>query len=245
MSSGRPGATALQAASDYFTTTAAVGPPVKLPPLPFPEIDLDAIDAAARIIAAARAPMLIVGSGALDASPEVTALAEMIGAPVVSFRGGRGVVSNDHPLGLTIGSAQRLWPQTDVAIVIGSRFELLDMRWRYRPAGFANRPYRHRSRRVASVTRYSWHRWPTAAAGARALAAALDKHGVPNTARQPRSRPPARKRRERMQIHPTAGRLSARDPRCPAAQRLLRGRNLPDGISRPCLPSRCTSRAPS
>jgi acetolactate synthase I/II/III large subunit len=178
MSSGRPGATALQAASDYFTTTAAVGPPVKLPPLPFPEIDLDAVDAAARIIAAARAPMLIVGSGALDASPEVTALAEMIGAPAVSFRGGRGVVSNDHPLGLTIGSAQYLWPQTDVAIVIGSRFELLDMRWQYRPAGL-------QIVRI-DIDPAELRRLPAtvgiladAAAGARALAAALAKHGVP------------------------------------------------------------------
>lgn len=51
----------------------------------------------------------------------------------VSFRGGRGVVSDDHPLGFTIAAGQRLWAETDVAIVIGSRFELLDIRWRHRP----------------------------------------------------------------------------------------------------------------
>jgi acetolactate synthase-1/2/3 large subunit len=34
-----------------------------------------------------------------------------------------------------MAAAQRLWPQTDVAVVIGTRFELLDMRWRYRPPG--------------------------------------------------------------------------------------------------------------
>jgi acetolactate synthase-1/2/3 large subunit len=66
---------------------------------------------------------------------EVAALAETLGAPVVSFRGGRGVVSDDHPLGFTVAAGQRLWPETDVALVIGSRFELLDIRWRHRPAG--------------------------------------------------------------------------------------------------------------
>jgi acetolactate synthase-1/2/3 large subunit len=178
MSSGRRGATALQAAWDYFTTPAGVGPPMTLPPFPAPEIDLDAVDDAARIIAGARAPMLCVGSGALDASPEVTALAELLGAPAVSFRGGRGVVSNDHPLGLTLSSAQRLWPQTDVAIVVGSRFELLDMRWRHRPPGL-------KIIRI-DIDPAELRRLPAtvgivadAAAGTRALIAALRKHGAP------------------------------------------------------------------
>jgi acetolactate synthase I/II/III large subunit len=178
MSSGRRGATALQAAWDYFTTAAGVPAAMKLPAFPDPEIDLDAVGEAARVIAAARAPMLIVGSGALDASVEVIALAEMIGAPVVSFRGGRGVVSNDHPLGLTIASAQRLWPQTDVAIVIGSRFELLDIRWRYRPAGL-------KIVRI-DIDPAELRRLPAtvgvvadAAAGARALATALSRYGLP------------------------------------------------------------------
>jgi len=178
MSSGRRGATALQAAWDYFTTTAGVGPAITLPPFPAPEVDLDAIDEAARIIASARAPLLGVGSGALDASAEVTELAELIGAPAVSFRGGRGVVSNDHPMGLTISSAQRLWPQTDVAIVIGSRFELLDMRWRYRPPGL-------KIIRI-DIDPAELRRLPAdvgivadAAMGTRALIAALRKHGAP------------------------------------------------------------------
>lgn len=135
MASGRPGATALQGFWDVFPATGAVAPSVPLPADPSPPIDEDAIAAAARLLSAARAPMIFTGSGALDASAEVTRLAEAIGAPVVSFRGGRGVVSDDHPLGFTVASGARLWPETDVALVIGSRFELLDIRWRYRPAG--------------------------------------------------------------------------------------------------------------
>ncbi|HEX4674182.1 MAG TPA: thiamine pyrophosphate-dependent enzyme [Steroidobacteraceae bacterium] len=178
MSSGRQGATALQAAWDYFTATAGVGPAVTLPLFPSPELDLDAIDEAAKLIQASTAPLLVVGSGALHASAEVTALAEMIGAPAVSFRGGRGVVSDDHPLGLTIAAAQRLWPKTDVAIVIGTRFELLDIRWRHRPPGL-------KIIRI-DIDPAELRRLPAAvgivadaAAGANALARALTRRGTP------------------------------------------------------------------
>ncbi|MGB8418495.1 thiamine pyrophosphate-dependent enzyme [Paraburkholderia sp.] len=135
MTSGRPGPAALQASWDYFTSRASVTTVAPLQALPSPEVDLDAIGAAAKVLASSSAPMIFVGSGALNASEEVTALAEALGAPVVSFRGGRGVVSDDHPLGFTVAAGQRIWPQTDVALVIGSRFELLDIRWRHRPAG--------------------------------------------------------------------------------------------------------------
>lgn len=133
MRSGRPGAAALQAPWDFFTERAAVGSSPVARSAVNPEIDDDAIAAAAKLLAEANNPMIFVGSGALEASTEVTALAEAIGAPAVSFRGGRGVVSDDHPLGFTIAAGQRLWPRTDVAVVIGSRFELLDIRWRCRP----------------------------------------------------------------------------------------------------------------
>ncbi|MDB5682727.1 MAG: hypothetical protein JWM75_425 [Sphingomonas bacterium] len=135
MTSGRQGAVALQGFWDFFGTPAAVLPCVPLPRLAPPPLDLDSITQAATLLAGARAPMIFTGSGALDASAAVTRLAETLGAPVVSLRGGRGVVSDDHPLGFTVAAGARLWPQADVAVVIGSRFELLDIRWRYRPKG--------------------------------------------------------------------------------------------------------------
>lgn len=135
MCSGRPGVVSLQASWDYFTKPAAVAPQAPLPLKPTPPVDSDAVERAAGILSKSKAPMIFVGSGALEASNEVSQLAEVLGAPVVSFRGGRGVVSDDHPLGFTVASGSRLWPQTDVAIVIGSRFELLDIRWRHRPEG--------------------------------------------------------------------------------------------------------------
>jgi acetolactate synthase-1/2/3 large subunit len=80
--------------------------------------------------------MIFVGSGAIHAREEILELAEMIDAPAVAFRSGRGIVSNAHELGLTMAAAYRLWPTTDLMIGIGTRLELPTMtRWPYRPDG--------------------------------------------------------------------------------------------------------------
>jgi len=67
------------------------------------------IERAAKLIKTARHPMIFVGSGAIHAREAVLALGEAIDAPVVAFRGGRGIVGNDHELGLTIAAAYELW----------------------------------------------------------------------------------------------------------------------------------------
>src|SRR5258706_13018726 len=80
--------------------------------------------------------MIFVGSGAIHARDEILELAELIDAPVVAFRSGRGIVSNAHELGLTMAAAYRLWPQTDLMIGIGSRMELAtSFRWPFLPDG--------------------------------------------------------------------------------------------------------------
>ncbi len=133
MRSGRQGPTALEAPWDFFTRRAHVARQSPLPPFPDPEPDPDQIKAAAGALAAAKAPMIFVGGGALGASAAITELAESLTAPVVSFRAGRGVVSDAHPMGLTVASGARLWPQCDVAIAIGTRLEVPEMRWHHRP----------------------------------------------------------------------------------------------------------------
>jgi acetolactate synthase-1/2/3 large subunit len=47
----------------------------------------------------------------------------------VGFRGGRGIVGEDQPLGLNMAAAWKLWPQTDLIIGIGTRLEVPFMRW--------------------------------------------------------------------------------------------------------------------
>ena len=120
--------------------------------LPAPQPDPDRIKAAAALIKDSKRPMIFVGSGAIHAREEILELAEMIDAPVVAFRSGRGIVSNAHELGLTMAAAYRLWPNTDLMIGIGTRLELPTMsRWPYRPDGLKSHPHRYRSRRDAAL----------------------------------------------------------------------------------------------
>src|SRR5438477_423540 len=87
------------------------------------------VEAAAKLLAAAKRPMIITGSGAQHASEAVRALAEELDAPVAAFRGGRGIVAEDHALGISSRAAYLLWPEIDALVAIGTRAELPYMRW--------------------------------------------------------------------------------------------------------------------
>ncbi|MBR0824266.1 hypothetical protein JQ596_01865 [Bradyrhizobium manausense] len=136
MMSGRRGPVSVEMPWDVFTQRADTATAKVLAPLPAPQPDPDQVKQAAALIKAAKAPMIFVGSGAIDAREEILELAEMIDAPVVAFRSGRGIVSNAHELGLTMAAAYKLWPKTDLMIGIGTRLELPTMsRWPFRPDG--------------------------------------------------------------------------------------------------------------
>ncbi|AHY52109.1 thiamine pyrophosphate-dependent enzyme [Bradyrhizobium japonicum] len=136
MTSGRRGPASVEMPWDIFTQRADTCDAKVLEPLPAPLPDPDLIRQAAAVIRSSKAPMIFVGSGAIEARDEILELAEMIDAPVVAFRSGRGIVSNAHELGLTMAAAYKLWPKTDLMIGIGSRLELPTMsRWPYRPDG--------------------------------------------------------------------------------------------------------------
>ena len=135
MLSGRRGPVGLEMPWEVFTQSAPVAEHAPLPLTPSPEPDPDLIAEAARLLRTAKTPMIFVGGGALHASQAITTLCEDLQAPAVPWRSGRGIVDERHLLGLTCASGARLWPQCDVALAIGTRFELLDMRWRWRPPG--------------------------------------------------------------------------------------------------------------
>lgn len=136
MMSGRRGPVALEMPWDVFTQRVAVTPSKPFDPFPAPQPDPDRIKAAAALISGSKTPMIFVGSGAIHARDEILELAELIDAPVVAFRSGRGIVSNAHELGLTMASAYKLWPHTDLMIGIGTRMELpTTFRWPFQPAG--------------------------------------------------------------------------------------------------------------
>ena len=135
MLSGRPGPVALEMPLDQFSATAEVAPQDPLPRFPAPPPDTEKIGALAALLRQAKAPMIWVGGGAQHASAEIVALAERLGAPVVSFRGGRGIVDDRHPLGLTVVSAYRLWPKTDLLVGFGTRLDVPLGRWGVPPPG--------------------------------------------------------------------------------------------------------------
>src|SRR6201996_3859605 len=136
MMSGRRGPVALEMAWDIFPQRADVAPSNPYDPFPAPQPDSDRIKAAASLIGGSKTPMIFVGSGAIHARDEILELAELIDAPVVAFRSGRGIVSNAHELGLTMAAAYKLWPKTDLMIGIGTRLELPTMsRWPFQPEG--------------------------------------------------------------------------------------------------------------
>src|SRR5882672_3888612 len=182
MLSGRRGPVALEMPWDVFTQRAETGIAKVFDPFPAPQPDSDRIKDAAALIATSKTPMIFVGSGAIHARDEILELGEMIDAPVVAFRSGRGIVSNAHELGVTMAAAYKLWPNTDLMIGIGSRMELPTMsRWPFRPDGLKSvrididpSEMRRLTPDVAIVS--------DAKAGTRELLAAVSKAGTRKTA---------------------------------------------------------------
>ncbi len=120
MRTGRPGPAALECAMDVWGRAEPVAP---LAPAPLPDIpiDEDAVLAAARLLGAARNPMIVCGGGAQDASAEVTQLSAMLEAPVLGYRRGRGVLDSRDVMSVTQPLGRELWGEADVAIGIGTR----------------------------------------------------------------------------------------------------------------------------
>ena len=126
--SGRRRPVALECAID---TWAQSGPAPLVPPIPpiTPAIDPDAIDRAARILAASRTPLIVVGGGAQDAPQELRELAELLEAPVTSYRRGRGILPTSHRLAVTFPEGHRLWQTADVVLGVGTRLYPQQSQW--------------------------------------------------------------------------------------------------------------------
>src|SRR5437764_348469 len=78
MLSGRRGPVALEMPWDVFTQVVEVGPSRPFDLFPPPQPDPDHIKRAAALVAASKAPMIFVGSGAIHGREEILELAEMI-----------------------------------------------------------------------------------------------------------------------------------------------------------------------
>ena len=121
MVAGRPRPVAIECPLDVWGKATGVALPEVPAPLSAPEPDDDALEAAAKTLGEAKRPLIVVGGGAQHASAEVTALAEMLEAPVVAYRMGHGVVDGRHELCLPFPAGHKLWAEADVVLGIGSR----------------------------------------------------------------------------------------------------------------------------
>ena len=128
--SGRPRPVGLEVSMDVLQAEAEVDFTGYRPATPStPALDDDLILQAAQALAGAQCPLIFVGSGAMEASHEVTALAEFLQAPTFSYRTGKGIVSSRHPLSHPVPAAHSLWPQADVVVSIGSHMRMPWGKW--------------------------------------------------------------------------------------------------------------------
>jgi len=118
--SGRQQPVALECALDIWGMTGPVAFPDVFAPPP-PPVDPDAVMCAAKLLGQAVRPLIVVGGGALDAGPEVQAVAEALQAPVASFRRGRGAIPTTHPLAVSFTEGHALWRNADAVLAIGTR----------------------------------------------------------------------------------------------------------------------------
>ncbi|MBB44711.1 MAG: TPP-binding protein [Rhodospirillaceae bacterium] len=93
------------------------------------EVDEDSLKQAALWLAEATNPMVVVGSGAIECQRDIKRLAELLSAPVVAFRNGKGILDSRHDLACAMPEGHALWRDTAVVIAIGTRLQPQRMGW--------------------------------------------------------------------------------------------------------------------
>ena len=100
----------------------------RTPKLPQP--DADQIREATERLAAAKSPVVLLGGGALHAGKSALAIAERLGAPIITTTAGKGAVPGTHPLvlgyRLARASGRKLLRDADVILCVGSELAETD-----------------------------------------------------------------------------------------------------------------------
>ncbi|MGQ3028270.1 MAG: thiamine pyrophosphate-binding protein [Ferrovibrionaceae bacterium] len=136
---GRPGPVAVICPSDVLATETEAATHAEAAYLGFPanrvRAAADATAAAVALLVQAERPVLVAGGGSIisGATAEIVALAERLGAPVVTTMTGRGAIPDSHPLaagplGSTTGGrlgrgrvANTVLAEADVVLMMGTR----------------------------------------------------------------------------------------------------------------------------
>ncbi|MBI3362725.1 MAG: thiamine pyrophosphate-binding protein [Chloroflexi bacterium] len=132
MLSGRPGPVHLDLPMDVQADTADVEIPDfdRRVPDARPRPDADLTQQAARLLYEAKRPVIVAGGGVIlsAAAKELVALAEHLGAAVVTTWQGKGAIPEDHPLNAWgVGTqashcGNQLASSADVLLAVGCRF---------------------------------------------------------------------------------------------------------------------------
>ncbi len=92
----------------------------------------EAIARAARVLGEARRPIILAGGGVIsaEAGGALGAVAERLGAPVITGIHGKGALPDDHPLVLGDGWGRldffdELFAQADACLAVGTRFDVV------------------------------------------------------------------------------------------------------------------------
>ncbi len=126
---GRPRPVEIEMAMDLMGSEAEVSLLTAPESYDKPVVDLDLLEQAAKILGKAKRPLIVVGSGALDAGEEVLTIAEALQAPVLSKRSGKGIVSARHYLHANSPMGHALWAETDAVLAVGTRIKEQLMMW--------------------------------------------------------------------------------------------------------------------
>jgi acetolactate synthase-1/2/3 large subunit len=125
-SSERPGPVHIEIPLDVIVSPAdhLDQVPYTLPDAPGPAPG--AIAEAVRLLSRAKRPLIAVGGGSINASSQLIALAEKLGAPVVNTVNGKGVIPYSHPLAVggsgSCADIRREFEQADVVLAVGTEF---------------------------------------------------------------------------------------------------------------------------
>lgn len=134
---GKPGPVLLDVPMDLFSEPRAEEIPAMAKRQPTNQRvpgNTSEIREVTRLLLEAERPVIFAGGGAVlsEAQPDITALAEYLGIPVVTTMSGQGAISEDHPLSAgyaaTVGTpvAHRLVNSADVVLVLGSQLNEME-----------------------------------------------------------------------------------------------------------------------
>lgn len=86
-----------------------------------PDIDADAVAEAAKALAGAKCPIIMVGGGGRMAGEEILRVAELLSAPVCMTQNALGTIDTRHAHAFTPIGAHHWWAKADVVLAIGTR----------------------------------------------------------------------------------------------------------------------------